>query len=383
MNMTRAWVFVFRGFVASLWLACQGPAAVAQELDASLGEQVFMVPAGGLREPELEVTVFMPPGPGPFPVIVINHGRAPGNPKFQARYRPLLAVREFIQRGYAVMAPMRQGFSNSGGAEINGGCNVYSNGIEQARSVRRALDWAALQPWADVSRSVVMGQSHGGLTTLAYGTEPSPGTRLLVNFAGGLRQENCTSWDHVLMRAIGAYAAATRLPSLWFYGDNDSYFQPFVWRGAHERYVQAGGRAELVAFGTFGSDAHRMFGSRAGLPIWLPRVLEAMAAAGLPTEVVHTVVEAPDLPAPPASGFAALADVDKLPLRGERAREGYLEWLRGAVPRAFAIHPVKGNWAGTWGGRRAIARVLTRCETLAKGPCRLYAVDDSVVWVHQ
>lgn len=115
MNTTLGWVFVFRGFVASVWLGCQGPAAIAQELDTSLGEQVFMVPAGGFSEPELEVTVFMPPGPGSFPVIVINHGRAPGNAKFQARYRPVLAVREFIQRGYAVMAPMRQGFGNSGG----------------------------------------------------------------------------------------------------------------------------------------------------------------------------------------------------------------------------------------------------------------------------
>ncbi|MFZ2648582.1 MAG: CocE/NonD family hydrolase [Burkholderiaceae bacterium] len=383
MNTRRVRLFMFRAMVAGVWLACSGSALVAQELDGSLGEQVFMVPAGGFSEPELEVTVFAPPGPGPFPVILINHGRAPGNAKFQARYRPVLAVREFIQRGYVVMAPMRQGFSKSGGSEISGGCNVYSNGIEQARSVRRALDWAALQPWADVSRIVVMGQSHGGLTTLAYGTEPRPGTRLLINFAGGLRQENCTSWEHNLMRAMGAYGAATRLPSLWFYGDNDSYFQPFVWRGAHERYLEAGARAELVAFGTFGSDSHRMFSSREGLPIWLPRVLQAMASAGLPTELVHKIPEAPDLPAPPASGFAALDDIDSLPLRGERGREGYREWLRAEAPRAFAIQPVKGLWASSWGGRRAIARVLSRCETLAKAPCKLYAVDDAVVWTRE
>ena len=381
--MTRAGLFMFRGLVAGVWLACPGLAAVAQELDSSLGEQVFMIPSGAWSEPELEATVFAPPGPGPFPVIVINHGRAPGNAKFQPRYRPVLAVREFIQRGYVVMVPMRQGFSKSGGSEISGGCNVYSNGIEQARSVRRALDWAASQPWADISRIVVMGQSHGGLTTLAYGTQPRTGTRLLVNFAGGLRQENCTSWDHALMRAMGEYGATTRLPSLWFYGDNDSFFQPFVWRGAHERYREAGGPAELVAFGTFDSDAHRMFGSRAGLPIWLPRVLQAMTSLGLPTELVHKIPEAPDLTAPPVSGFAAIADVDGLPLRSERARAGYREWLRADGPRAFAIHPGKGFWASTWGGQRAIARVLSRCEVLAKEPCKLYAVDDAVVWTKE
>lgn len=217
MNIARDWkFFCCRGVAASVLLAASAPVAFAQEIDATLGEQVFMIPAGGFSEPELEVTVFLPAGAGPFPVIVINHGRAPGNAKFQPRYRPVLAVREFIRRGYAVMAPMRSGFSKSGGSEISGGCNVYSNGIEQA--------------------------------------------------------------------------------------------------------------------------------------------------------------------APQASGFAALADVDKLPLRGERAREGYREWLRRDGPRAFAIHPGKGFWAATSGGRRAIARVLARCETLAGEPCKLYAVDDSVVW---
>ncbi len=170
--MTRAWI------VTWLLLAACLPCVHAQELDAALGEQISMIPSGGFTEPELEVTVFKPEGDGPFPVVVINHRRASGNAKLQPRYRPLLAAREFVRRGYAVAVPMRQGFSKSGGAEIAGGCNVHSNGVQQARSVRRALDWVALQPWADVSRNVVIDQSHGGLTTLAYGTEPHPGTQL-------------------------------------------------------------------------------------------------------------------------------------------------------------------------------------------------------------
>lgn len=352
----------------------------AQELDARLGEVVQMVPAGGFTEPALEVTIYRPPGAGPFPVLVVNHGRAAGNAKLQPRYRPSLAAREFVQRGWAVVVPMRQGFSQSGGSEISAGCNVHSNGLQQARSVRRTLDWLDSQPWADVSRNVVLGQSHGGLTTLAYGTAPHPGTRLLVNFAGGLRQETCTAWQQNLIRAIGDYGADTRLPSLWFYGDNDSYFPPFVWRGAHARYTQAGGRADLVAFGDFGSDAHGLFGSRAGLAVWLPRVLAALEAAGLPAQVVHALPVAPDLPAPPASGFAAVADLDRVPLRTDRARTGYQAWLSAESPRAFAIHPNQGGWASAWGGERPIARALANCERFAKAPCRLYAVDDAVVW---
>jgi dienelactone hydrolase len=362
---------------AMLW----GPrGATAQELDSRLGEAVLTVPSGGFTEPELEVTVYRPPGEGPFPVAVINHGRAAGSAKLQPRYRPALAAREFVQRGWAVVVPMRQGFSQSGGSEISAGCNVHSNGLQQARSVRRTLDWLATQPWADVQRNVVLGQSHGGLTTLAYGTAPHPGTRLLVNFAGGLRQESCAGWQQNLARAIGDYGADTRLPSLWFYGDNDSYFPPFVWRGAHERYTQAGGRADLVAFGTFGSDAHSLFGSRAGLPIWMPKVLAALDAAGLPTQLVHALPVAADLAAPPPSGFAATTDLDRVPLRSDRARAGYQAWLAAESPRAFAIHPTQGSWASAWGGERPIARALANCERFAKAPCRLYAVDDAVVW---
>lgn len=364
--------------LAALWGAA--PPGHAQELDVRLGEQVLTVPSGGFTEPALEVTVYRPTGDGPFPVLVINHGRAPGNAKLQPRYRPSLAAREFVQRGWAVVVPMRQGFSQSGGSEISGGCNVHSNGLMQARSVRRTLDWVAGQPWADVSRNVVLGQSHGGLTTLAYGTAPHPGTRLLVNFAGGLRQESCTAWQHNLIRAIGDYGAETQLPSLWFYGDNDSYFAPFVWRGAHERYTQAGGKAELVGFGTFGSDAHSLFGSRAGLPIWLPKLLAALDAAGLPTQVVRALPVVPDLPVPPASGFAAVTDLDRVPVRTDRARAGYQAWLAADSPRAFAVHPTQGSWASASGGERPIARALANCERFAKAPCRLYAVDDAVVW---
>jgi len=250
----------------------------------------------------------------------------------------------------------------------------------QAISVHRTLAWLGTQPWADVSRNLVMGQSHGGLTTLAYGTAPHPGTRLLVNFAGGLRREECTAWQDGLIAAIAGYGEKSRLPSLWFYGDNDRYFSPYVFRGAHAGFVAAGGQAELVAYGPFGSDSHAMFGSRAGLPIWLPRVLAAMAAVDLPVARLQASDEPADLPAPPPSGFAQVDELDRVPLRTDRAREGYASWLRAESPKAFAIHAGQGNWASASGGERPIARALANCERFAKAACRLYAVDEAVVW---
>jgi dienelactone hydrolase len=374
----RAFFRVFAGLVLA-WTTVLA-AGQTPVLEERMRETVEMVPARGWTESELELTHFRPPGSGPFPIVIINHGRSLGDSRLQPRYRPLIAAREMVARGYAVLVPMRQGFSRSGGNEITGGCNVHSNGVQQAQSVRRTVDWASSQAWADVSSVVVMGQSHGGLTTLAYGTDPASGVRLLVNFAGGLRQTGCSGWEHTLIRAFKDYGAKTRVPSLWFYGDNDSYFSPWMWKEAFEGYRQAGGPAELVAFGVFGSDAHSMFGSQAGVPLWLPRVVSALEGLGLPTKVLHADLQTQDIQPPAPSGFAPIDDLSKLPAR---ARAAYADWLKAPVPKAFAVHPVKGSFGWAWGGDRPYSRALANCARSASDACRLYAVDDQVVWTDE
>jgi dienelactone hydrolase len=272
--------------ILTLASALAGPVrAQAPELDAALNESVVMVPKkGGLFTIELETTVYKPPGDGPFPLVLINHGKASGNPRFQGRYRPALAARYFLQRGYAVVVPMRQGFSKSTGSYVGVQCNIGSNGQVQAEDVHAVLDWATAQPWADKDRILVVGQSHGGWTTLAFGTVHYPGVKALVNFAGGLRQENCLGWQLGLARAAADYARETQVPSLWFYGDNDSFFDPETFHRMHEQYVAAGGQARLVAFGVFGKDSHALFGSRAGGAIWQPEVTKFLAQVGLPSQ---------------------------------------------------------------------------------------------------
>ncbi|WP_225869705.1 S9 family peptidase [Glaciimonas sp. PCH181] len=98
-------------------------------LDAALNEQVVMVPVGsGLFGVKLETTIFKPAGDGPFPLLIMNHGKASGNPHFQPRARFLVISREFVKRGYAVVIPMRKGFSQSTGLYVAGGCNIAGNG---------------------------------------------------------------------------------------------------------------------------------------------------------------------------------------------------------------------------------------------------------------
>lgn len=374
-------MFNWRPWLGILGLACT--LAWGQAGNSELKEQVIMVPkGGGLFTVELETTLYKPEGDGPFPIVVINHGKAYGNTRFQERYRPNTAARFFLQRGYAVVVPMRQGFSKSGGVYVRGGCNVESNGHAQAEDVKVVLDYVTAQSWADKSRILIAGQSHGGWTTLAFGTLDYPGVRGLVNFAGGLRQEDCAGWEATLARAGSAYGKQTRVPSLWFYGDNDSYFAPHVFRPLFENYVAAGGQAELMAFGRFGTDAHAMFGSRAGAAIWQPRVERFMRSIGLATALIYPEFGlVRTLPVPPATDFAALNEVDKIPYLKTSGKDGYQAFLTQQMPRAFAIS-ASGAWGWANMGDDPLQRALANCNKHAKGqPCRLYSVDDQVVWV--
>lgn len=263
-------------------------------------EQVVMIKKPGLFTLELEVTFFKPPGDGPFPLVVINHGKAAGDPRFQKRATYPQATRFFLARGYVVALPMRQGFSKSTGSYIGGGCNVESNGRVQAEDVKVAIDYLIAQVPVDPGKILVMGQSHGGLTTMAFGTSDYPGVLGLVNFAGGLRQDTCPGWEGTLARAFGNYGKRTKIPSLWFYGDNDSYWSKDTWQAMYTKYSEAlaemGSTARMVAFGTFVTDAHRMFGHQEGQSIWQPEVSKFLVQLGLPSAVRHPQFAGPQRP---------------------------------------------------------------------------------------
>jgi dienelactone hydrolase len=281
------------------------PSVLAQPLNTSLNEQVVMVAKKtGLFSIDLETTIFKPDGDGPFPIVLINHGKASGDPRFQARYRPS-AVRYFMSRGYLVVVPMRRGFSKSTGSYIGGGCNVESNGVAQAEDVKDVLDYVTAQAYADKNQILVAGQSHGGWTTLAFGTVNYPGVKGLVNFAGGLRQEGCAGWESTLARAAGNYGENTRVPSLWFYGDNDSYFSVTTHSDMFKRYTAAGAPARLVSFGVFGSDAHAMFGSQDGMRIWQPEMTAFLKQVGLPEKVLPAFAKYQTAPASSANADVA------------------------------------------------------------------------------
>lgn len=324
---------------------------------------------------ELETTIFMPPGEGPFPLLVLNHGKALGDPRAQERARFLALSREFVKRGYAVVIPMRTGFSRSSGEYVEQHCDMTANGQIQAKDLHDVLAYAVRQPWADPERILVGGQSYGGLTAMAFATHDFPGVKGVLNFAGGLRTEGC-AWQASLVRAFGTYGGQTRIPSLWFYGENDSYFNHELAGRMHQAYTNGGGKATLVRFGAFKNDAHAMSGSRDGVRIWWPETEKFLRRIGMPTEEIFSVAE----PATPAqSGFAALGDAGAVPYLREQGREQYRKFLSKSQPRAFALS-ASGAWSWVEDGDDPAERAMANCQKNSAAPCKLYAIDDKVVW---
>lgn len=363
-------------FAASLF-AVSSP-AVAAPLATALNEQVVMVPAGARAlGVELETTIFKPPGEGPFPLLIMNHGKALGNPRNQNRDRFIVISREFVKRGYAVVIPMRKGFSKSSGEYVDPGCNMTAHGETQAADLQSTLEYLRKQSWADNEHIVVAGQSYGGLTALAFGAHPEPGVKGLINFAGGLKMHggDCR-WQQSLVQAFATFGAHTTLPSLWFYGENDQHFGPELAARLYDAYVQAGGHAKLVAFGPFKKDAHGMSGSHDGVRIWWPETEKFLKQVGMPTETVYALNDEIKVP---KVEYAALDNVDAIPYLRGNAREQYKTFLGKSYPRAFAVSPT-GAWSWAEDGDDPAAQALADCQKNSSQPCQLYAVDNHVVW---
>ncbi len=353
-------------------------AAYADSLDPTVNEQVVMLPViSDGSKLQFETTIFRPPGDGPFPLLVMNHGKDRGNPAKQARDRFLAMSREFVKRGYAVAVPMRKGFAASGGTYSDFGCNMTDNGQQQADDVESALRSLVQQPWVDKDRIIVAGQSYGGLATVAFGTRNFPGVRGLLNFAGGLRIDGSScDWKASLVTAFTSYGARTTLPSLWFYGENDSYFDHPLAERLQQAYQSAGGPSQLIAYGKFKNDSHGMVGSRDGVAIWAPETERFLKSLGMPAEQVMKIA---DTPRPPATHFASVDNIAALPDLSDKGRAGYRDYLGKSAPRAFALS-ASGAWSWAEEGDDPSDRALAGCQKNSSTVCKLYSIDNDVVW---
>ena len=195
----------------------------------------------------------------------------------------------FVSRGYVVVLPLRRGYGESGGgwAEAYGSCanpDYYNAGLQGAADIKATLDYMRGQSFVAPNRTVVVGQSAGGWGTLALSSLNPPGVAAMIDFAGGRGGHqplpgggtgNCA--PDALVTAAGKYGSTARVPILWIFTANDSFFEPKLAKRMFDAYNAAGGKGTFRPQGAFGSDGHNLASSDSGVAIWQAPVSEFLA----------------------------------------------------------------------------------------------------------
>jgi dienelactone hydrolase len=244
--------------------------------------------------------VFLPPGQGPFPVLVYSHGRSgTALERSQTRIPDLRShVTYWLRKGFAVVAPIRPGYGETGGFDREdsgvrldtfGNCWGYPNFGEAASASASALlatiEWVRHQSWAKADRIVLTGTSMGGLASIAAAAANPPGVVAYINFAGGTGGNGTRAPEHScgseamegLMRKLGD---ATQVPGLWLYAENDRYWGsrwPVAWYRAfnERRHLAQFVMTDPVA----NSDGHQLLAR--GARLWAAPVDTFLAQHGL------------------------------------------------------------------------------------------------------
>jgi len=278
-----------RGPLAALLLVFAIVWAIIWPAAAQEREQLVKLPGPGGST--LAARVMRPPGEARQPLVVINHG-SPADGSQRAKMEPprYSALSSwFLARGYVVALPLRRGYGESGGAwaEAYGRCDTpdyYRAGLQSAADVQATIAFMRTQPYVAPDRTIVVGQSAGGWATVALSSLNPPGVPGMVNFAGGRGGHqklagggigNCT--PDALVQAAAKYGATARVPLLWIYAENDSFFEPALAKRMAAAYDASGGKATYRPVGAFGRDGHNLAGSADGASVWAPLVESFLA----------------------------------------------------------------------------------------------------------
>ena len=68
------------------------------------------------------------------------------------------------------------------------------------------------------------------------------------------------------------FGRTSRVPMLWIYIENDTFFGPALSKRMHEAFTSAGGKAQYHLVPPFGDEGHFFVGSPDAIPIWSPLV---------------------------------------------------------------------------------------------------------------
>jgi dienelactone hydrolase len=354
-------------------LLLAGPHLLAEPMH---DETLHITKAGLLFDVTLSAQLYTPPGTGPFPLIVINHGKQPGNAALQKDQAYYFQAKQFVERGYAVLVPTREGFGSSGGTYQEVKCDQTRTGELQAVDITLSINAIRTRPEIDSHHIVVIGQSAGGLATMALAEQLPAGVVGLIDMAGGIRNEKCPQWSQGVVAAFARYGSQATVPVLMMYGENDSFWGPGLDlpQAIFNAYRQGDGQTTFVDTGVFKKDSHRVFPDPEGMAIWGPAFQTFFSQLHLPFDIKYRL----------GSADAGAVDVDEVaavPTTSTVCKSLYLSRFLATAPkqhRAFALSD-NGRCGYATGGSVS-ERALEYCQAANGENCKLYAVDDQVVW---
>jgi len=165
--------------------------------------------------------LYRPPGAGPFPAIVFNHGseQAPGAKQGQAMF--------YVEHGFVLFVPHRrgQGRSKDAGVDINTidlstqpDSPAFADAlVAQTEDVIAAIAYVTALPYVDKNRIATAGCSLGGIESL-LAAERGNGIVAAVDFAGA-----AITWakNAPLRERMKVAARNAKVPVFFLQAEND------------------------------------------------------------------------------------------------------------------------------------------------------------------
>ncbi len=307
-----------------------------------------------------------------LPIALITHGKSSNLADMlgskAADYSG--TARDLAQRGWLAVVVMRRGFGQSDGpmaATVS--CTTASFASRFAADVddlQGALAVVSKRPDADPSRAIAIGVSAGGAAVVALAARNVPNLRGVISISGGLRMPDCPKED-VLVNAYKDFGSASRVPNLWVYAKNDSFFGPALVERMQSAFLDGGGDVKLVMYEKFGDDGHSLFTAASGKLQWLMEMDAFLRFHKLP-----------------AVGRDRIAELSKL-LKLESSQRGFLDRYVAAPTYKVMVqtpdrkHHFTRFGASTLEGARKAA--MTACAERYKmpEPCKIVMEND--IWL--
>lgn len=345
----------------------------AQQPDEFTIERTFFRTTIDNRSVRLEgLVVKLPDAKGRLPIALITHGKSSNyGEMLESRAAHYIGVaRDLARRGYLAVVVMRRGFGQSDGpmaAPVSCATTTFADRLgADADDLQATLDVVSKRPDADPDRAIAIGVSAGGAAVVALGARNPKNLRGIISISGGLRMPDCSKED-VLVNAYKTFGQTSRVPSLWIYARNDTFFGPALVERMQSAFLDGGGDVKLVLFEKFGTDGHALFAAASGRLQWLIEM--------------DAFLRFHNLPAPKRERIAELM---KLLNMQERSR-GFLErYLAAPTYKVIAQTPDGKSYSTQYGaGTIEAARkaALNGCRERHKPaePCRIVMENDT--WV--